>query len=177
MQLNHWTFLVEICYRFDLRKGTILLISNKAIIEYTYDSYNKHDFQIHQNRQRNASSVCDMLQSLNWYSIEDRRKDDRRIMHGTCIYNRNEQVANMYYLKKQSRHMHSFIFTPCKTQERHKLFPSYDSWLEAAATGHSFELYCSINNWIRHTFHNLKTFSLIYTFKTVGRLFFPVLID
>jgi hypothetical protein len=41
MQLKHWTFLVEICYRFDLRKGTSLLISNKAIIEYTYDSYNK----------------------------------------------------------------------------------------------------------------------------------------
>jgi hypothetical protein len=41
MQLNHWTFLVEICYRFDLRKETSLLISNKAIIEYTYDSYNK----------------------------------------------------------------------------------------------------------------------------------------
>jgi hypothetical protein len=41
MQLKHWTFLVYICYRFDLRKGTSLLISNKAIIEYTYDSYNK----------------------------------------------------------------------------------------------------------------------------------------
>jgi hypothetical protein len=41
MQLKHWSFLVEICYRFDLRKGTSLLISNKAIIEYTYDSYNK----------------------------------------------------------------------------------------------------------------------------------------
>jgi hypothetical protein len=41
MQLKHWTFLVEICYRFDLRKGTSLLISNKAIIEYIYDSYNK----------------------------------------------------------------------------------------------------------------------------------------
>jgi hypothetical protein len=26
-----------------------------------------------------------MLQSLNWYSIEDRHKDDRRIMHGACI--------------------------------------------------------------------------------------------
>jgi hypothetical protein len=41
MQLKHWTFLVYICYRFDLHKGTSLLISNKAIIEYTYDSYNK----------------------------------------------------------------------------------------------------------------------------------------
>jgi hypothetical protein len=41
MQLKHWTFLVYICYRFDLRKGTSLLISNKAIIEYIYDSYNK----------------------------------------------------------------------------------------------------------------------------------------
>jgi hypothetical protein len=38
-------------------------------------------------------------------------------------------------------------------------------------TGHSFELYCSINNWIRHTFHNLETFSLIYTFKTVASSF------
>jgi hypothetical protein len=41
MKLNHWTFLVEICYRFDLRKETSLLISNKAIIEYIYDLYNK----------------------------------------------------------------------------------------------------------------------------------------
>jgi hypothetical protein len=41
MQLKHWTFLVGICYRFDLRKGTRLLICKKAIIEHTYDSYNK----------------------------------------------------------------------------------------------------------------------------------------
>jgi hypothetical protein len=41
MKLKHWTFMVVICYRFDLRKGTRLLISNKANIEYTYDSYNK----------------------------------------------------------------------------------------------------------------------------------------
>jgi hypothetical protein len=28
----------------------------------------------------------------------------------------NEKVASMYYLNKQSRRMHSFIFPPCKTQ-------------------------------------------------------------
>jgi hypothetical protein len=32
-------------------------------------------------------------------------------------------------------------------------------------------LYCSINNCIRHTFHNLETLSLIYTFKTVASSF------
>jgi hypothetical protein len=28
------------------------------------------------------------------------------------------------------------------------LLPSYNIWLELASTGHSFELYCSKNNWI-----------------------------
>jgi len=35
-------------------------------------------------RQRNTSSVGDMLQHLNWFSLEDRRKDGRLDM----IYNK-----------------------------------------------------------------------------------------
>jgi hypothetical protein len=50
------------------------------------------------------------------------------------------------------------------------VFPSYDIWLEPAATGYIFVLYCSINNWIRHTFHNLETFSLIYIYLRLSPL-------
>jgi hypothetical protein len=173
MQLKHWTFLVEICYRFDLRKGTSLLISNKAIIEYIYDSYNK---RLRTSRYTKTDSKTHLVFVTCYKPWTDTvLKTGVKMIDVSCIVHvykiANEKVANMYYFKKQSRHMHSFIFPPCKTQKRQKLFPSYEIWLEPAVTGHSFELYCSINNWIRNTFHNLETFSLIYTFKTVASSF------
>jgi hypothetical protein len=173
MQLKHWTFLVEIFYRLDLRKGTSLLISNKAIIEYIYDSLNKCSGLPDTSKQTAETHLVFVTCYKAWTDTV-LKTGVKMIAVSSMVHVykiANEKLAYMYYFKKQSRHMHSFIFPPCKTQQRQKWFPSYDIRLEPAATGHSFELYCSINNWIRHTFHNLETFSRIYTFKTVASSF------
>ena len=102
----------------------------------------------------------------------------------------NEKIANMYYLKKQSRACILSCSLLVRLDKDNKYFHrTISDWnrlpqaIVLSCLVETFKaftlniLYCSINNWIGHTFHNLETFSLIYTFKTVGRLFFPVLID
>ena len=60
-------------------------------------------------RQRNTSSVDDMLQRFSWRSLEDRRKDARLVIIYK-IANENVDMTKKDRLKpplRQSRNMHS----------------------------------------------------------------------
>jgi hypothetical protein len=69
MQLKHWTFLVGICYRFDLRKGTRLLICKKAIIEHTYDSYNKGSGLSYRHVAAGSRQISDEGNNFYFYCV------------------------------------------------------------------------------------------------------------
>ena len=97
----------------------------------------------------------------------------------------NEKVANVYYLKKNNHGTCILSFSLLVRLDKDKYcFPRRISdWnrlpqaivlsclVETFKTFTLNILYCSINNWIGHTFHNLETFSLIYTYKTVASSF------
>ena len=74
------------------------------------------------NRERNTSSVCDILQHLNWCSFEDKHRNALLVMMYK-IANENVVITKKDRLKpplRQSGNMHSssVIFLPCKTYQR-----------------------------------------------------------
>jgi len=74
------------------------------------------------NRQRNTSSVGDMLQHLNWCSLEVKPMDVRFALKYK-IANENIVITTKHRIKQpviQSRHMHysSFIISYFKQQKQ-----------------------------------------------------------
>ena len=73
------------------------------------------------NRQRNTSSVGDMLQHLKWRSLEDRRRDAHlvmmyRISHDKVAVSKSDRLSSPL---RHSRNMHSHSYQAplCKTQQ------------------------------------------------------------
>jgi hypothetical protein len=63
------------------------------------------------NRQRNTSSVGDMLQHLEWRILEDRRRDARLVMmykisHDKVAFGKSERLSPPL---RHSRNMHSVV--------------------------------------------------------------------
>jgi hypothetical protein len=105
MQLNHWTFLVEICYRFDLRKETSLLISNKAIIEYIYDSLNKCSGLPDTSKQTAETHLVFVTCYKAWTDTV-LKTGVKMIAVSSMVHVykiANEKLAYMYYFKKHSK--------------------------------------------------------------------------
>jgi hypothetical protein len=78
------------------------------------------------NRQRNTSSVGDMLQHLEWRSLEDRRKDARLVMmykisHDKAAVSKSDRLSPPL---RHSRNMHSRSYQVllCRTQQRKASF-------------------------------------------------------
>ena len=78
------------------------------------------------NRQRNTSSVGDMLQHLEWRSLEDRRKDARLVMmykisHDKVAVSKSDRLSPPL---RHSRNMHSRSYQVplCRTQQRKASF-------------------------------------------------------
>ena len=74
------------------------------------------------HRHRNTSSVTDMLQTLNWRSLESRRKDMRlcmmfRIERGLVAISKDSRLIPQ---KRPTRHSHSRAFQTitCGTEKR-----------------------------------------------------------
>ena len=78
------------------------------------------------NRQRNTSSVGDMLQHLEWRSLEDRRRDARLVMmykisHDKVAVSKSDRLSPPL---RHSRNMHSRSYQVplCRTQQRKASF-------------------------------------------------------
>jgi hypothetical protein len=78
------------------------------------------------NRQRNTSSVGDMLQHLKWRSLEDRRRDARLVMlykisHDKVAVSKSDRLSPPL---RHSRNMHSQSYQDplCRTQQRKASF-------------------------------------------------------
>ena len=78
------------------------------------------------NRQRNTSSVGDMLQHLEWHSLEDRRRDAHFVMmykisHDKVAVSKSDLLSP---LLRHSRNMHSRSYQVplCRTQQRKASF-------------------------------------------------------
>ena len=79
------------------------------------------------NRQRNTSSVGDMLQQLKWRSLEDRRRGACLVMmykisHDKVAVNKSDKLSPPL---RHSRNMHSRSYQVplCRTQQRKASFP------------------------------------------------------
>ena len=73
------------------------------------------------NRQRNTSSVGDMIQHLKWYSLEDRRRDAclvmmYRISHDKVAVSFSDRLSPP--MKHSSMHSQSYQVPLCRTQQR-----------------------------------------------------------
>jgi hypothetical protein len=80
------------------------------------------------NKYRNTSSVGNMLQHLEWRSLQDRRKDSRLNMFYKIVNNKVEiqKTDRLIPQKRQTRHSHtkSFQIPSCKTEYRKEsVFP------------------------------------------------------
>ena len=80
------------------------------------------------NKYCNTSSVSNMLQHLEWRSLQDRRKNSRLNMFYKIVNNKVEIQKNRqtHSTKRQTRHSHtkSFQIPSCKTEYRKEsLFP------------------------------------------------------
>ena len=78
------------------------------------------------NRQRNTFSVGDMLQHLEWRSLEDRRRDARlvimyKISHDKVAVSKSDRLSPPL---RHSRNMHSRSYQVplCRTQQRKASF-------------------------------------------------------
>jgi hypothetical protein len=79
-------------------------------------------------KYRNTSSVGNMLQHLEWRSLQDRRKDSRLNMFYKIVNNKVEiqKTDRLIPQKRQTRHSHtkSFQIPSCKTEYRKEsVFP------------------------------------------------------
>ena len=78
------------------------------------------------NKYHNTSSVGNMLQHLEWRSLQDRRKDSHLNMFFKIVYNKAEiqKTDRLIPQKRQTRHSHtkSFQIPSCKTEYREEYF-------------------------------------------------------
>jgi hypothetical protein len=78
------------------------------------------------NKYRNTSSVGNMLQHLEWHSLQDRRNDSRLNMFYKIVNNKVEiqKTDRLIPQKRQTRHSHtkSFQIPSCKTEYRKESF-------------------------------------------------------
>jgi hypothetical protein len=77
------------------------------------------------NKYRNTSSVGNMLQHLEWRSLQDRRKDSRLNMFYKIVNDKVEiqKTDRLIPQKRQTRHFHTkrFQIPSCKTEYRKEL--------------------------------------------------------
>ena len=110
------------------------LVEYASTIRDPYTQVNIHKLEMVQrraaryvtNRHRNMSSVSNMLQILNWRSLEDRRKDARMCM----MYKIDREMvaiskeSRLIPPKRKSRHSHSRAFQVinCRIDKRKMSF-------------------------------------------------------
>ena len=86
----------------------------------------RRDARFATNKYRNTSSVGNMLQHLEWCSLQDRRKDSRLNMFYKIVNNKVEipKTDRLIPQKRQTRHSHtkSFQIPSGKTEYRKESF-------------------------------------------------------
>ena len=101
---------------------------------FVWDPYLQQDIDAIERVQRraarfltNTSSVGNMLQHLEWRSLQDRRKDSRLNMFYKIVNNKVEiqKTDRLIPQKRQTRHSHtkSFQIPSCKAEYRKDSFP------------------------------------------------------